>query len=852
MINIFQIADNDQSIFYLGQIFGNVGIALSGTGPALLSVMFKTFNTAILVLGAIMVTYVTVVSVMSTAQEGEFMGKKFNSLWMPLRTVGGIAALMPTGSGYCAAQVIIMWIIVQGIGAADTVWKATLEYIDRGGALQTMGGVSVSSGQLANSGVQASNDVSKTVPTLVSDLFSSLVCQAAAVKFESNNADIAGHSMLIGNKYAFGRDTHVGECGTIGWDPTDPSGAQITAGLALKTIVPQLELLADQYVMMAVNDPDCWKVNDDSKCTKNADGSETCPIPPQPCTDTNTCRYFGRYYNENLGNASCILQDKDQGWNQLLTYAGSNFVTDVSKLVYGYAANYTSNATGVPATVAGTTISQLNDRTYQRAEADGWIFAGALYYYFAKQNNGVAQNYNDVLSVFTGKNPRYKMSIEGNFTQASDSFNKDNVMAFYCGTFPTASSCQKQLGAKGVAQAAIEGMNTAANIGGGGVTVASSSAGPMSAGGLGIISMWMNQLAPSSGQFTNPLIVLQNFGENCLIAAEALFWVGLGVVLLMGFGATNIIALGTTANYAQGFSEAMLMYFVPLYFSFIGVLISVGSLLGIYVPLIPYMLFTFGAIGWIIASIEAMVAAPIIALGIISPAGQHEILGRSEPAVMIILNIFLRPTLMVFGMMAGMLMSYVVIEFINAAFLNVVRSVIQGNTVGLIEGFLFIMAYAGLVITALNKCFSLIHLIPERVLRFIGGHPESYGEAEAAEQVKGRISEGAQMAGQAAGTLGTQTAKQIEQIRKDRGKVIDTRDEHGGGLKPQNNAAATATPASPAAPGSSPTATPPSGESASKPKEDKDQILSGPSSAPTQPSAPPKDESGGGDQGVVG
>src|SRR5688500_18872811 len=124
MINVFTIAVNDQSIYYLGRIFGNVGTVLPGTGPAILSAMFKVFNTAMLAVGSLIVTYTTVVGVLNTAAEGEFLGKHWHSIWVPLRTVIGIAGLFPTSSGYSAIQIVMMWVIMQGVGAADSVWTA--------------------------------------------------------------------------------------------------------------------------------------------------------------------------------------------------------------------------------------------------------------------------------------------------------------------------------------------------------------------------------------------------------------------------------------------------------------------------------------------------------------------------------------------------------------------------------------------------------------------------------------------------------------------------------------------------------------------------------------------------------
>ena len=46
MINIFQIPQNDQSLYFLGQIFGAVGTVIPINNPnLLLGVLFKTINT---------------------------------------------------------------------------------------------------------------------------------------------------------------------------------------------------------------------------------------------------------------------------------------------------------------------------------------------------------------------------------------------------------------------------------------------------------------------------------------------------------------------------------------------------------------------------------------------------------------------------------------------------------------------------------------------------------------------------------------------------------------------------------------------------------------------------------------
>lgn len=133
MINLFKIPSDDKSIDYLREIFGTMnGIIPGGSGGieiTLLGTMFKTFNSVILAVGVLIVVYVTVVGVIYTAHEGEFLGKKWHNIWIPIRTVLGVAMLVPTGSGYSAIQLVMMWVIVQGIGAADTLWNTVLSYV---------------------------------------------------------------------------------------------------------------------------------------------------------------------------------------------------------------------------------------------------------------------------------------------------------------------------------------------------------------------------------------------------------------------------------------------------------------------------------------------------------------------------------------------------------------------------------------------------------------------------------------------------------------------------------------------------------------------------------------------------
>src|SRR3990167_2470456 len=155
----------DQSVYYLGQIFGTMGSILTpDPAPLILGEMFKTLNTIILTIGVMIVLYITIVGVIKTAHEGEPLGKQWSTLWLPIRMVMGIASLVPSTSGYSFLQILIMWVIIQGIGAADSIWTTTLQYYSAFGSLTAK--VTTASGLQASSAMQT--------------LFQMMVCQASA------------------------------------------------------------------------------------------------------------------------------------------------------------------------------------------------------------------------------------------------------------------------------------------------------------------------------------------------------------------------------------------------------------------------------------------------------------------------------------------------------------------------------------------------------------------------------------------------------------------------------------------------------------------------------------------------
>lgn len=255
------------------------------------------------------------------------------------------------------------------------------------------------------------------------------------------------------------------------------------------------------------------------------------------------------------------------------------------------------------------------------------------------------------------------------------------------------------------------------------------------------MKMLQGASAANPGIHDTPLLRIATFGQNLLIIAQ-LFYV---LIIMVGALASGILSVGTFVGLGVGNFTTPLEIFkgitsilYPALFLLLGALMTMGALLGMYVPMIPYVVFTASVIGWFIAVIEAMVAGPIIALGIMSPGGQSEIFGRAEQSVMIIFNLFLRPTLMVFGLLVAAFLANVVIKFIAMGFQYIMQDVMTLMP-GLVEEVIFIAIFASIIFTSINQVFTLIHHIPERILTYIGGQAMQYGEAQAAQAMKGAV-----------------------------------------------------------------------------------------------------------------
>jgi conjugal transfer/type IV secretion protein DotA/TraY len=121
----------------LGQGWDAWGEGLGGSRAAeLMLEMFSAFNLVALAVISALFLWVLSVAVAGTAHEGTPFGKRYSSLWMPLRFVGAMGALAPLFKGLSLFQVAILACIGFSVNLGNFVWSLGTEYfVEHGGQI---------------------------------------------------------------------------------------------------------------------------------------------------------------------------------------------------------------------------------------------------------------------------------------------------------------------------------------------------------------------------------------------------------------------------------------------------------------------------------------------------------------------------------------------------------------------------------------------------------------------------------------------------------------------------------------------------------------------------------------------
>jgi hypothetical protein len=625
----FSPVADDVSVKVINQIFGG----LVNGGNDAFGGAITTFNGAILIIGGILATYTLLAGTLGTAHDGEMLGKKFSSVWIPIRYALGTSLVLPVLSGgYCIMQQLVMWCVLQGIGLADMVWESYMK----------------TPGIAAN--ITPSVSMKKSALKLAEDTYLLTAC----VQANQKAVDLSDEVLKYADKYKYG------------WS-LSADGKQWIFG--------------DGKAVFSSGDTQCGNI-------KFADPIAN-STPTKDTTKTDNLGYLGPLdnlfaptdvsaINEAHKTATAALI-RSMATLSAATIEVGNYDGPIAEQNHALIEN-AANAYVFQVQAAAKGVANSPSDSSKTAKQYGWFLAGAYFMNTVVTNNRIT---NAIAAV------------------PSSSYKESYVSDSAKGILNWASKVVDHVQERGVGTNLMDGVIQAAT------TV---------------------DLYELKNDARHPVIIINEIGDRL----QTIWMIVMGVLAAAaGVGMlASATALGKVATFAAKFTGTADKVLVVVALLALPILALAGMAFTAkyLIPMLPFMMWLGILGGWLIAVVIAVIAAPLWAIMHLHPNGD-DLTGKGGNGYMLVLGLLLRPVLAIFGFIAAITISSVMGEFINKVYFQVFAfSQGDGNGIGWFFGMIAGAAiYIAIMFSFVKKSFSLMHVIPDELMKWIGGGGDQLG-----------------------------------------------------------------------------------------------------------------------------
>lgn len=256
-----------------------------------------------------------------------------------------------------------------------------------------------------------------------------------------------------------------------------------------------------------------------------------------------------------------------------------------------------------------------------------------------------------------------------------------------------------------------------------------------------------------SGQVNaNPLLAVVELGHSMM-------WWGEGAFT----AASSVSVLGVIPRVSDVMQLVYTIISGPFTLMF-SVLVGGGAMLAVYLPMIPTLMWYTAVFSWVVTLAEAVIAAPIWMCMHLHPSGEET--GKAASGYSLILSLTVRPALMVLGLCMAIEILPLAGGFVMGTFAIAFHmSVTSGHFAGLFITLAGCVMFVTTMVLIIRKTFSLIHVIPDQILTWIGNGAGQLGSAvkemdgTAHNKMVAAFSHTTKMAGAAGGGLGKALGK---------------------------------------------------------------------------------------------
>jgi conjugal transfer/type IV secretion protein DotA/TraY len=774
---VFQscIADTAKSCVPVGSMYGaEAGMRVNDPPQfpwpyhTALHQIFQFYSIGLLVVAIFLLIYFTIVVVAETAQTGTPFGKRFNTLWAPLRLVTAAGLLIPLSYGLNAGQYLVLYSAKWGANFASNGWigfNQTLVRANVGGtgtiagdrnaliarpgrpdATELVHFISVMHAckDIQDNYMAAHNrriqmddrDISAaTLPWIRPFLVRSAGIGAQRETFKELTDSITYDQAVVWSNYGdvvirFGiQDSqlfkdHRGSvkpyCGEL-TIPTVVNPAQIGGGTLASSTQPAFYHQGAAIIMF-----NYWTLLKELILKRDAnqgyiefdDGTGA----TVPALNRNINQALSRYYYQLYMEQKLSAPQSPQAYMGEVGGYVTGWINESIRLGQERERMNASNPYGIPADLL----------------VRGWAGAGIWYNRIADMNGTFT-----TAAFNLPKVSMYPMTMEwlaNEKTKGQEAVSPSQVFSPYVQDLKVPLAFPG--GALEERAADTYWQITSAWQENGGLNASSRT---LKTGNV-IIDM-INVIFGTSGLFSirqnanvHPLAQLSSIGKSLIERTITLLGVGLAGTAIQPWIPENLAGMRAAMGVVSGFA-----------FSILSIGAAAGFILFYIIPFLPFMYFFFAVAGWVKAIFEAMVGVPLWALAHIRIDGDGLPGEAAVSGYFLILEIMIRPILIVFGLIASVTIYAASVHVLNDVF-NLAVANVGGvdmdatlsnpaitleNLRGSIDTLFYTIMYVILVYMLGMSCFKLIDLIPGSMLRWIGSNANAF--TDSGEQAAGQL-----------------------------------------------------------------------------------------------------------------
>ncbi|MCK9200915.1 MAG: DotA/TraY family protein [Gallionella sp.] len=696
---------SDSAVDLLHQVFGtSIEHWVPGLQPlppamasaaSALAAMFGWFNSGVLIFGTVILAWITIFGITNTANDGVALGKKWSTFYTPLRTLTASACLIPSTSGYSLIQLLIMkFIILWGSGFASVGWGVYVERAVVGNATNTV--------------MQSVVDDSK-FDMLAADAIRMQVCAYAAgkaaeivfpdqkpfaAKFKETPRTQSGDLVKTMTTVSYsspswgGSDEICGQMQIVSnfsapGHTNDQGAADVAAKLANQITVTQYKFVSGLFG----------------------------PSGVKPISDQIISAVEG---NQPVSAASIRTQ---------ITQLRQRMLDELRITVH-----------------AGIAVD--NATLLTKLTAQGWVSAGSLYMEIARLKDFVRRSTKVNSSFVPGAGLDHLLTPGQVNTALQTAMFPYNAVA---GNALTRALSTPENHVK----PPLPSLPTfkAEDFMDGGSSIKSFFSSTFAGWADDIVGLVVYSLNPNSEE--DLIWQIKDLGDNiagyseAALVAGAIMKGGLEGLQEAAKTGSQESVLGTNISAVGAFVVGAIAGVKGLFFNLFALmsqglyaLLYLGYFLSIWIPLVPYFIFTIGVIAWLVQCVESLIASALWMVMHLTPEGNDSFIGGQQQGYLLLMSLFTRPALMLLGLVATFTLLNPAIGFINSGFMLMFRGMQADSITGLLSVAGFILAYGVVLFSAIMLLFSLPQTLPDRILRWIGAGIGDLGEQSTAHRIE--------------------------------------------------------------------------------------------------------------------